>query len=151
MIMQNKPVRPALAAAQIWSTVALTGPLFFLLLNWLQQRFGNKIFAHIAIQPDYLDLYSTLLITGFFLSIVPFFITWALLAAWKHNRLTARLMGERLFLLTLLFTVISILFLMDKIETQHPIKNAALLLVPYAIAGILGIIRALGWPWRSIE
>lgn len=142
------PVRPGWVALRIWSIIVLTGPLLFVGCNWLLQLQGNSIPVLQAGQPDHLVVYSSLLIAGAVLSLVPFLITWGLLAAWKRKHLSPQLMGERLVLLAVLFAVVGIVFLMERIGTHHPLKNAALLLVPYFLAGILGIVRVLGWPWR---
>jgi len=146
--MQQKPVRPALAAARIWGIINFTGPAFFLLINWLYEVQDSRLPIVQAGQPDYFELYSALLIAGAILFIIPFFITWAMLAFWKKKRLGAYLMAERLLLLNVLFTVFGIFFLMNRIGTLHPLTHAAMLLLPYFLAGITGIVLVLGWPYR---
>ncbi len=146
--MPYKPVQPALAAARIWGIINLTGPAFFVLFSWLYQvRESNSPFWQGG-QPDYFQLYSVMLITGTLLFIIPFFITWAMLAFWKKRRLRAYLMAERLLLLDLVFTVAGIIFLTTQIQTMHPLTHAAMLFLPYGLAGVLGILLGLGLPAR---
>lgn len=149
--MPHKPVHPALAAARIWGIINLTGPAIFVLFMWLYQvRESSSPFWQGG-EPDYFQLYSVMLITGTFLFIVPFFITWAMLSFWKKRRLRAYLMAERLLLLNLVFTVAGIIFLTSQIQTLHPLTHASLLFLPYCLAGVLGILYVLGWPYRTVK
>ncbi|MCB0530724.1 MAG: hypothetical protein H6574_03515 [Lewinellaceae bacterium] len=149
--MPNKPVHPALAAARIWGIINLTGPAFFVLFIWLYQALDSSLPIFQTDQPDYFQLYSIMLIIGTFLFIIPFFITWAMLSFWKKRRLRAYLMAERLLLLDLVFTVCGITFLTTQIQTLHPLTHAALLFLPYFLAGVLGILYVLGLPYRKVE
>ena len=102
--MRNKPIRPALAAARIWAVVI---PLFYFLLEYLYELNSGVIAQfHRKELPDYLDIYGIVLLASAFWAIVPFLITWAMLAFWNKKRLSAAMMAERLLLLTLLFTSI---------------------------------------------
>lgn len=147
--MPNKPVHPALAAARIWGIINLTGPAFFVLFIWLYQALESSLPVFQAEQPDYFQLYSVMLITGTILFIIPFFITWAMLSFWKKRRLRAYLMAERLLLLNLVFTVSGIIFLTTQIQSLHPLTHAALLFIPYCLAGVAGVVVALGSPFRQ--
>lgn len=147
--MQNKPFRPALAAARIWTLTILTGPLFFILLNRLYFNQGSSLpILQADFQPDYFELYTFMIIPGLLLAIIPFLITWAMLDNWTKKRLPKYLIAERLILLNLLFTTIGILLLMNQINTQHPLAHAMLLFLPYFMGGLTGILIVLGWPFK---